>query len=82
MLDWKKTAFVFPGQGSQGVGMGKDLADVYPSARQTFAEADEVLGFRLSDLCFSGPEEELNDTVNTQPALYTCGIAASARPAI
>ncbi len=75
MVDWKKIAFVFPGQGSQVVGMGKDLADVYPAARQTFAEADEVLGFRLSDLCFNGPEDALNDTLNTQPALYTCGIA-------
>ena len=75
MVDWKKIAFVFPGQGSQVVGMGKDLPDVYPAARQTFAEADEVLGFRLSDLCFNGPEDALNDTLNTQPALYTCGIA-------
>jgi [acyl-carrier-protein] S-malonyltransferase len=75
MTDWAKIAFVFPGQGSQVAGMGKDLADAYPAARQTFEEADSVLGFSLSELCFNGTQEALDDTINTQPALYTCGIA-------
>jgi [acyl-carrier-protein] S-malonyltransferase len=75
MTDWAKIAFVFPGQGSQVAGMGKDLADAYPAARQTFEEADSVLGFSLSNLCFNGTQESLDDTINTQPALYTCGIA-------
>lgn len=75
MVDWSKTAFVFPGQGSQVVGMGKDLAEKYPAARQTFEQAEAILGFSLSRLCFEGPEDDLNDTINTQPALYTCGIA-------
>jgi [acyl-carrier-protein] S-malonyltransferase len=69
-------AFVFPGQGSQHIGMGMELAAAYPVARETFAEADECLGFRLSDLCWHGTEEELTDTVNAQPALLTCSIAA------
>lgn len=56
--------------------MGKDLADAYPVARQTFEEADDILGFALSRLLFDGPEADLNETINTQPALYTCGIAA------
>ncbi len=75
MTDWAKIAFVFPGQGSQVAGMGKDLVEAYPAARQTFEEADSVLGFSLSDLCFNGTQEVLDDTINTQPALYTCGIA-------
>lgn len=75
MTDWNKIAFVFPGQGSQTVGMGKDLAEVYPVARQTFEEADSILGFGLSDLCWNGPVDDLNDTINTQPALYTSGMA-------
>jgi [acyl-carrier-protein] S-malonyltransferase len=75
MVDWARTAFVFPGQGSQQVGMGADLIKAYPEAEATFALADEVLGFSLSDLCFNGPEEKLNDTLNTQPALYVMGIA-------
>lgn len=75
MVDWSKTAFVFPGQGSQVVGMGKDLVEKYAVARQTFEQADSILGFSLSRLCFEGPEDDLNDTINTQPALYTCGIA-------
>lgn len=70
------TAFVFPGQGSQVVGMGKDLAEVSEAARHTYAEADDVLGFALSKLCWDGPEAELNATLNTQPALLVCSIAA------
>ena len=70
------TAFVFPGQGSQAVGMGKELAEAYPVARETFEEADSVLGVPLSRLMWDGPAEELNDTVNTQPALYVHSIAA------
>ena len=73
-MDWSKVAFVFPGQGSQTVGMGKDLAAAYPIARQTYEQADALLGFSLSSLCFNGPEDELNDTINTQPALYTAGV--------
>src|SRR5688572_25491881 len=75
MLNPATTAFVFPGQGSQVVGMGKDLADAFPAARSTFEQADDVLGFSLSRLLFEGPESDLNDTLNTQPALYVCGIA-------
>jgi len=75
MLDWTTTAFVFPGQGSQHAGMGADLAAAYPAAREVFQQADEILGFSLSTLCFEGPEEELNDTLNTQPALYVMGAA-------
>ncbi|MFZ0760932.1 MAG: ACP S-malonyltransferase [Candidatus Sulfotelmatobacter sp.] len=69
-------AFIFPGQGSQVVGMGKDLADKYPIARQTFEEADEALGYKLSQLCFEGPEEQLRLTEITQPAILTTSIAA------
>lgn len=75
MTVWSTTAFVFPGQGSQQVGMSKDIIEAYPSARQTFEQADDLLGFALSRLCFDGPDNELNDTINTQPALYTAGIA-------
>ncbi|MFN8412969.1 MAG: ACP S-malonyltransferase [Anaerolineales bacterium] len=70
------TAFVFPGQGSQAVGMGKDLAAQYPIAKQIFDEADSILGFSLSTLMWNGPEADLNDTLNTQPALYVHSLAA------
>ena len=69
---------IFPGQGSQAVGMGKALAEAYPAAKAIFEEADRVLGRSLSQLCFEGPEEELKLTVNTQPALYACSAAALA----
>jgi [acyl-carrier-protein] S-malonyltransferase len=69
-------AFLFPGQGSQFVGMGKELADNYPVARQTFEEADEALGYKLSELCFEGPEEKLKLTEITQPAILTASVAA------
>jgi [acyl-carrier-protein] S-malonyltransferase len=71
-----RIALIFPGQGSQVVGMGKDLAEKYPVARQTFEEADEALGYKLSQLCFEGPEEELRLTEKTQPAILTASIAA------
>jgi [acyl-carrier-protein] S-malonyltransferase len=71
-----KIAFIFPGQGSQLVGMGKDLAAKYPIARQTFEEADESLGYKLSQVCFEGPEEQLRLTEITQPAILTASIAA------
>ena len=68
-------AFVFPGQGSQVVGMGKDIADAYPMAAKVFEQADSLLGFKLSELCFEGPQAVLDDTINTQPALYATSIA-------
>src|SRR5512143_977942 len=70
-------AFLFPGQGSQFVGMGRELAEAYPEARSIFAQADDVLGFALSRLCFAGPEAELMDTVNAQPAILTHSIATA-----
>lgn len=69
-------AFLFPGQGSQTPGMGKDLAETYPIARQLFDQADALLGFPLSTLMWNGPKEQLDDTLNTQPALYLHSIAA------
>ena len=69
-------AFLFPGQGSQFVGMGKELAFNYPVARRTFEEADEALGYELSELCFEGPEEKLKLTEITQPAILTASVAA------
>jgi [acyl-carrier-protein] S-malonyltransferase len=69
-------AFLFPGQGSQAVGMGKELAEKHPVARLTFEEADEALGYKLSQLCFEGPEDQLRLTEVTQPAILTASIAA------
>jgi [acyl-carrier-protein] S-malonyltransferase len=71
-----KTAFIFPGQGSQYVGMGKELAEHFPVARETFAEANDALGFNLQGLCFNGPVEDLQLTINTQPCILTLSIAA------
>ena len=68
-------AYIFPGQGSQAVGMGRELYQASPAAKAVFDEADETLGFSLSRLCFEGPEEELRQTVNAQPALLTTSIA-------
>ena len=80
MADLTKTAYVFPGQGSQWVGMGRDLGDNFASAKVVFDRADEVLGFPLSRLCFEGPEDELRQTSNAQPAIlavsYACLEAA------
>jgi len=69
-------AFLFPGQGSQHAGMGKDLAENFPVARQIFEEANDALGVDLASLCFNGPEEDLKLTANTQPAILTTSIAA------
>lgn len=75
-LPLQSTAFLFPGQGSQAVGMGKDLAEKYTVAKETCEEADSILGFSLSELMWNGPVEQLNETVNTQPALYIHSVAA------
>ena len=72
----KKIAFLFPGQGSQAVGMGKDLYDNYESARKVFETANKVLNKDITKLCFEGPEEDLKQTINTQPAILTTSIAA------
>ncbi len=71
----ENTAFLFPGQGSQRVGMGRELAQAEPLAAEVFAQADAILGIPLSRLCWQGPQEDLNDTINTQPALLTHSIA-------
>jgi [acyl-carrier-protein] S-malonyltransferase len=70
-----KLAFVFPGQGSQFVGMGKEISEVYPQAAAAYKEADKILGYSISELCWQGPEEELKKTFNTQPAILTTSIA-------
>jgi [acyl-carrier-protein] S-malonyltransferase len=72
-----KIAFLFPGQGSQAAGMGRELAERFPVAAQTFSEADAALGFPLSRLCFEGPEEDLRLTENTQPAIMAVSVAAA-----
>lgn len=71
----RKIAFVFPGQGAQKVGMGREMAERFPEAREVFDKADRTLGFSLSNLCWEGPEEELRKTVNTQPAILTTSVA-------
>lgn len=74
-MDWRTTAAVFPGQGSQVVGMGADFAQRYAVARDTFALADEILGYSLSEICWAGPTDALNQTNHTQPALYVSSMA-------
>ncbi len=76
MADPRTIAFLFPGQGSQSVGMGKELAASFPAARETFEEADAALGYALSALCFEGPEDKLKMTEVTQPAILTVSVAA------
>src|ERR1700752_1503276 len=71
-----RMAFIFPGQGSQSPGMGKELAEKFPAARLVFEEADDALGFAISRLCFDGPAEDLQLTENTQPAILTVSVAA------
>jgi [acyl-carrier-protein] S-malonyltransferase len=73
-----KVAFVFPGQGSQAVGMGKDLYENFPEARAVFDAVDDALGEKLSATCFEGPEEALKLTANTQPAILTVSLAVHA----
>lgn len=71
----KQIAYIFPGQGSQAIGMGHALSEKYPLARRTFEEADDILGFSISNLAWKGPERDLTDTVNTQPAMLTSSVA-------
>lgn len=75
-LNPQTTAFIFPGQGSQTIGMGKELAEAHSIAKQTFDQADAILGFSISNLMMNGVADELNDTVNTQPALFIHSIAS------
>ena len=76
MSDAAKIALLFPGQGSQTVGMGRNLYDTYPAARAVFEEADDALGFALSKIIFEGPEDQLKLTEHTQPAILTVSVAA------
>ena len=76
MTTARTTAFLFPGQGSQAIGMGRELAAMYPVAQETFDEADAALGYKLSQLCWEGPEEKLKMTEVTQPAILTASVAA------
>ncbi len=71
-----KTAFLFPGQGAQQVGMGQQLAESLPAARQLFDEAEQILGYDLAEICFEGPVEVLDSTVHSQPGLFVCSLAA------
>jgi [acyl-carrier-protein] S-malonyltransferase len=75
VIDWLRSAFLFPGQNSQYVGMGADFYAEYPVSRQIFDQADDILGFKLSKLMFEGDEATLNETINTQPAVYVCSVA-------
>ena len=70
-----KTAFIFPGQGAQHVGMGKDIAELYPQAKELFTRADDILGYDLQQVCFEGPEDKLNATTLSQPAIFTVSAA-------
>lgn len=76
MSEMDGVALLFPGQGSQAVGMGRDLYERFPAAREVFEQADRLLGFSLSQLCFEGPADRLNDTLYTQPAVFTVSVAA------
>src|SRR5437879_6650424 len=71
-----KTAFLFPGQGAQSVGMGKQLYEGLPAARRLFDEAADILGYNLAEICFQGPAERLNPTAVSQPAIYVTSLAA------
>lgn len=74
-MNWSSVAFIFPGQGSQAVGMGKSVADAFPAAKQIFQQADDILQTDFSKLIFEGPEDDLNDTYNTQASLYVVSVA-------